>query len=290
MKKYIRLGELLVDFRNYDSISQTDLAGLLNVDIRTVIRWEKDETLIKPDKEEELVETTFIPYQVIRNLNASIAIPTYYDFRLRKYSLSERSTKLPNADWFRDQMEITTNQIRRISHDSDIDNILKYHKTQYGTTKPISKVLIWEAVRLLPELNLVILDKAGFYSGHLVTFPLKFEAYEKLRTREIDEGQLTNEDFIDPTKEAVQVFHAFDITADCNENSFYILAPMLKYLNDLNPKSYIYSAITSRQDNYEVSKNLGLSIVWEDNSDNEFSTGVPFRFQEGEFSNFLNKE
>jgi transcriptional regulator with XRE-family HTH domain len=286
MKKYIRLGELLVDFRRFRQLSQSDLAALLNVDIRTVIRWEKDETLIKAEKEEELVEVTFIPYQVIRNLNASIAIPTYYDFRLRKYSLSERSIELPKAEWFRDQMEISTDRIRKIEHKADIDLILKYHKTQYGTSKIIHHALIHEAVRLLPGLNLVMIDKAGFYCGHVVVFPLKITAYEKLKKREIDEGQLTTKDFADPGKEHVKHYHLFDISADCNENSYYILAAMLKYFKGLIDSTYTYSVITARYDNYETSKKMGLSIVWECQS-SALSTGVPFRFQEGNFSDFL---
>ncbi len=61
MKKYSSLGQLLLDYRKVYAVSQIDLAAQFGVDIRTIIRWEKNETLLKPDKEEEMVDITFIP-------------------------------------------------------------------------------------------------------------------------------------------------------------------------------------------------------------------------------------
>jgi len=290
MKRYTSFGELLVDYRDYNQISQADLAAVLNIDVRTVIRWEKNETMIKSDKEEELVEITFIPYQVIHNLNASVVIPTYYDFNIRKYALSEISGDLPDADWFKDQINVTTKRIRPIQYESDTDNILKYTKFQYSTSKPISRDLIWEATRILPEINLVIMDGNGFYSGHIVIFPIQFNTYQKLKTRKMDEGQLTIRDLVDPRNEEKPVFHGFDITADCNENLYYIVSALLKYFEKLATVEYIYSAITSRYDTFEICKKIGLNIVWEDKT-MQTSQGLkaPLRFQEGNFSAFLHK-
>ena len=87
MKKYNSLGQLFIDYRAFNNMSQADFANLVEVDVRTVQRWEKDVTLIKSEKEEDIVMETLLPYQMIRNLNATISIPTYYDFKLRKYSL-----------------------------------------------------------------------------------------------------------------------------------------------------------------------------------------------------------
>ena len=88
MKKYNSIGELLADFRKLNKISQAEFASRLNVDIRTVQRWENGTTLIKSEKEDEIVKETILPYQLVRNLNAVVPIPTFYDFSLRKYSLS----------------------------------------------------------------------------------------------------------------------------------------------------------------------------------------------------------
>ena len=83
MKKYSTIGELLIDYRKINQQSQADFAASLNVDIRTVQRWENGSTLIKPDKEEDIVNETLLPYQLVRNLNANVPISTYYDFSLR---------------------------------------------------------------------------------------------------------------------------------------------------------------------------------------------------------------
>ena len=64
MKKYNSLGELLIDFRKENDLSQSDFAAQMNVDVRTVQRWEKDETLIKPEKEKALADDTLLPYHV----------------------------------------------------------------------------------------------------------------------------------------------------------------------------------------------------------------------------------
>ena len=63
MKKYSSIGELLIDYRTLNNISQIDLASKFDLDIRTIQRWEKNITLLKADKEEEMVDITFIPYQ-----------------------------------------------------------------------------------------------------------------------------------------------------------------------------------------------------------------------------------
>lgn len=290
MKSYTSLGELLLDYRNFNDVSQLDFATMLDVDIRTVIRWEKDETLIKSDKEEELVGITFIPYQVIRNLNASVAIPTLYDFTIRKYALSELSNELPDADWFKSNIDSTTKRIRPIQHESDIENILRYTNFQYSTSKPIDPSLIWEAVRLLPELNLYLEDDAGFYAGHSVIFPLHYESYLKLRDREIQEGDLTLSDLVDPKEVEKQVYHSFDITADCNENGHYIIGRIMKYFRDEQSGDYIYCALTSRYDSFELVKKMGLKIIWEDTTAQQAQhLKAPLRFQEGGFGKFLGK-
>jgi transcriptional regulator with XRE-family HTH domain len=288
LKKYTLLGELLVDYRKLNNISQAGFAAKMNVDIRTVIRWEANETLIKSEKEEELVEETFIPYQVIRNLNAMVAIPTYYDFRIRKYALAELSNKMPDAHWFKVQMNHTTKRMRRIAFDSDVDNILKYTQFEYKQAKPVSRELIKEALKRLPELNLIIFDHAGYYSGHSVILPINQTTFQKLKNREIVEGQLTENDLVDFRKEPVPVFHAFDLTADCNENMYYLIGTILRFFQEISHKNYLYSSITARYDSYEINEQIGMKIVWEDRQEQaDLSLPAPPRFYEGNFEAFL---
>jgi len=288
MKKYLSLGELLIDYRKLKKISQTDFAVKLDVDIRTVSRWEKDETLVKPEKEEELAEETFIPYQVVHNLNALVAIPTYYDFRIRKYSLAELSNELPDTEWLKDQIETPTKRVRTIELKTDIDSILRYVQFQHNQKRPLNRQLIVEAAKILPELNLIIVDDTGHYSGHCIVFPINKVTYKRLKDHEISETEISIYDLTDFKNEEKPIFHFYDITADCNENMFYIAGVVLKFFKELHNKDYTVSSITHRYDSYESNNHLGLRLIWEDKEAKDvFGENTQARFYEGDFKEFL---
>ena len=151
MKRYNTLGELLIDYRSLNNISQSDFAARMDVDIRTVQRWEKNITLLKSDKESELVEESFLPHQLIRNLNATNPIPTYYDFRIRKYSLSELTNDLPEIDWIKHKMDLTTEQLTPLDIDNDLPHILRYIEYQYEEHNIINQQVLKQAILLFQE-------------------------------------------------------------------------------------------------------------------------------------------
>lgn len=290
MKKYSTMGELLVDYRKISKISQADFGAKLRVDIRTIQRWENGSTLIKPEKEEDLVNETLLPYQLIRNLNASVPIPTYYNFSLRKYSLSKLTNKLPEVQWFKRNLNIATKRIRTLDYEADIDYIVRYMKYHKTITKSLREV-IRESVRLLPEMNLIITDDSGYYSGHSLIFPLKHEAYEKLKSRQINEQELTVHDLTAHRKLDRPIFFGFDITADSNDNNFYISSQLLRFVRDKPNQKYLFCSIPIRYDNLELSEQMGLRIIWEgEKGKNEHGLDVFPRFQEGNFRNFLSED
>jgi len=67
MKKYSSIGELLIDYRTLNNISQIELASKFDLDIRTIQRWEKNTPLLKEVRKGERVNTTFILNKVIQN-------------------------------------------------------------------------------------------------------------------------------------------------------------------------------------------------------------------------------
>lgn len=291
MKKYTSIGELLIDYRELSDVSQTDLASSFDVDVRTILRWEKNQTLLKPDKEEEMAAITFIPHQVIRNLNTSFAIPTYYDFDLRKYSLSTLSNPLPDINWIKESIDTVSNKIRPIETEKDINNIIRYTLAQKDSLKSISKIVIREAIRLLPELSLLVVDEQGNYAGHSLYFPLSLEAYQQIKNQELMEKDITTDHLVNYKDQSPPVFYCHSITADCNENFFFIIGAVLKFYRD-SPldKNYIYAIITSRYDSYEMNKDLGVQLIWEDVIQQEnLNLKVPPRLYEGSFNGFLNK-
>ncbi len=291
MKKYSSIGELLIDYRELNNISQSDIASKFDVDIRTILRWEKNQTLLKSEKEEEISNITFIPHQVVRNLNTTNPIHTYYDFGLRKYSLSPLFKNLPKASWIKESMDNSNNKIRPIQTEEDIDSIIRYTLLQNDTLKTISKQLIREAARIFPELNLIVIDELGNYAGHSLYFPLSLKTYQKIKNQRIMENDLTINDLVNYKMQSPPVFYCHSITADCNENFFVIIGAVLKFYRDTPlDKNYIYALITSRHDSYEMSKGLGVNLIWEDFKQQEkLNLKVPPRLYEGNFNRFLNK-
>lgn len=288
MKKYTSLGSILKDYRTHRNISQSELASELNVDIRSVIRWEKNETLLNSEKEEALAHATFIPYQVIRNLNTGNPIATFYDFDLRKYSLSAISSELPDANWIGSKIDVPTSRLKHIETKEDIDNVIRFTKLQKNPLKNVDRELIAEAARQFPDLNLIILDQSGNYSGHSVYFSLRMETYNKIKDRSIQETDLKRKDLVNYTTQETPVFYCHSITADSNENFFYIIGAVLKFYRDIAPKNYLYALLTSRYDSRDMSHQLHIKTIWEDHEikDKYGLIDVP-RLVEGDFKLFF---
>lgn len=59
------------------------------------------------------------------------------------------------------------------------------------------------------------------------------------------------------------VFYCYRITADCNENSLYIIGALLKFYRDTPLDQYLYALLTFRQDSHSLSKQLGVKMIRE---------------------------
>jgi transcriptional regulator with XRE-family HTH domain len=263
MKKYKSIGELLFDYRTENQLSQIDFSSEINVDIRTVQRWEKDITLIKPDKEMEIAEATLLPYQLIRNLNAAIPIPTYYDFRIRKYSLTELNNDLPEASWLKDRMDEFSGRTRTIDPENDMDILKRDLKIQKFNQLPLSKSLMKRATQVLPELNLIIMDKFHNYSGHCIVLPISDNTFKRLKEKKMTVTEITSNDLVNYKTQEKPVFFNYDITADCNDNVFYLSHQYLKFFSDMQERPYEFCAHTMRYDTYELNEQIGLQLLWE---------------------------
>ena len=283
MKKYCSLSELLIDYRQIHNVSQLDLAALLDVDVRTVIRWEKNETLIKADKEKDVVVALNIPYQVIRNLNTEQAIPLYCDLEKRTYSHSALMIRADNAAWYKSDLPVEDDRIRSIHEDSDTAFVNEIQRMDHNL-KPVNAELIKEAARILPELNMVLLDQSDFYAGHIVILPLKLASYQKIRDREMGEGSLSLADLTFSLSEVPLVFYFYSIYADSLPNSYYLVNHMLAYFKENKFRHYIFAGTTYRKPQVNYFKEMGLQIIWEDGH-KEDAHGATF--MEGNLDMFL---
>jgi len=289
MKKYYTLGELLTDYRIHSNISQLDFAARLGVDPRSVQRWEKDHTLIKPEKEEDLVMETLFPYQLVRNLNAPVPIPTHYDFIIRKYALNDIDCETPDAEFFKDQLYRDTDRIRSMVFNQDFHYLQRYMEIYKPLPGNLVKV-IQESIVRLPEINNIIIDESGYYAGHCVVFPISMEAYEKIKTRKMTEFDLVVEDLVDYKTQDKPIFYSLDVSADCNVNWYLIVNRMIRFLEDLPNQNYLLCSCPFRLDSIALIKQAGLDIIWEGQTQvNNLGEKYRTRFQEGNFHNFMVK-
>ncbi len=262
MKKYDTLGDLLTDYRKYNGLSQADLGELLDVDMRTISRWENNDTLIKPEKEKEFVEKLLIPYQVIRNLNSDNPIAIYYDLKMRTYSFTAIMKKPLSASWYKTDIPFETDRIKLISNESDIQFVEDIQEMNKNP-KPINPALIREAAKILPELNIILQDQSGFYAGHMTILPLKYDAYLKLREQEISEGSLAITDLSSSFIHKPLVFYYYSIYADSLDNTYYLVNRLLAYFKEKQFKDYIFSGISYREKKVKILQEMGLKIIWE---------------------------
>lgn len=263
MKKYTSLGELIKDYREVYGISQADLAIKVGADIRTIQRWEKDETNIKLEKELDFVRATLLPYQLVRNLNAQDAIATYYDFKIRKYSLSTLTNDFPDAYSLKYKLVDATDRIRTIDVEEDLDYIMEYLHLPEGKRRKAYNI-ISKVITLLPELNLIINDQYGNYSGHSIYLPISLADFNKIKNKEIDINDLEVSDLVNPKSQKIPVFLNYDSTADCNDNIYYLLNRGFQFFKNIENQDYIYCAYNNRYDITEFRKQAGIEVVWTD--------------------------
>ncbi len=284
MKKYTTLAELLIDYRDYHNLSQINLAAILEVDARTVSRWERNESLVKPDKEEDFVEKLFIPYQVVHNLNSETPLAVYYDIKTRTYSLTAIMTRPTGAMWYKTDFPVEDERISLLSRDTDVEFVADIQEMSKNP-KPIQDGLIKMAAQLLPELNLVLHDQSGFYAGHITVLPLKYPAYEKIRKREMNENQLSPADLAGSLTGKPLVFYFYSLYADSLANSYYLMNRLLSYFKEHKFKNYLFAGITYRKLQMEIFREMGLKIIWQDEP--KEGQGIGATLLEGDFDRFL---
>jgi len=135
---------------------------------------------------------------------------------------------------------------------------------------------------------MIIHDQSGYYSGHCVYFPISQETYQKIRNKDMDENQLRSQDLVNYKTQDCPVFYCHSITADCNENFFYIIGAVLKFYRDTPLNTYLYALLTSRYDSHSMSAQLGVKTVWKDELIKEKYNLIDApRLVEGTFDEFL---
>lgn len=284
MKKYHTLGELLVDFRKNRNLTQIDFAAMLDVDVRTVIRWEKNESLIKTEKERILIENLGIPHQVIRNLNTDRPISVYFDFKRWLYSLTLLSGMVKSSKEFKTEHEFETSRIETLKDEKDFEFITYIQKNQKNCT-PLRKEVIETAARILPEINLVIRDQSGYHGGHISILPLKYEVYEAIRDQKMKENELRVQHLSSYMDDDPKVFYFYSIYSNSLDNTYYLINKMLFYFKKLVEVNYIFAGVTFQELKVERFKEMGFQVLWQKEVENHPEWTASFL--SGNFNKFL---
>ena len=284
MKKYQTFGTLLADYRQFYDLSLIELSAKLDVDVRTVTRWEKDESFVKADKEKDIVEVLNIPHQVVRNLNTDNPIAVYYDMKLRTYSLSSLLANPIGAAWYKSELPREDELIHSIANDSDVKFVTDIQEMN-NNPKPIQAELVKEASKILPDLNLMLTDQSGYYAGHISILPLKYTSYKMIREREMDEGALRCIDLSSDLTAEPMVFYFYSLYADSLENSYHLMNRMLSYFSEKKFKDYLFAGITFRKSKVDLLREMGIKIIWEDKKAE--GAKVNSTFMEGDLDMFL---
>ncbi len=132
---------------------------------------------------------------------------------MRKYSFTEISIGLPNVESYKEHLKLVSPSVHRIKDDSEshIDEIIKYQINLLKTHKPVTKTLIKEAAKQLPELNLTLYDNAGFYAGHCVVLPIPKTIHHKLKNRTLHESAIKPTDLVNYKTNDKTVFFAYSV-------------------------------------------------------------------------------
>ena len=131
-------------------------------------------------------------------------------------------------------------------------------------------------------------DTAGFYAGHCSVFPIEYSFYERLKNKDLVEGDINFSDLVNYSSVEMPVFYIYSVYADSNDNFYYIVAALLNFFNKNKDFNYLFCGLIVRSDGIKLMTEMGLKKVWEDYQEQkENDLEAPPTFIEGKLNDFL---
>ncbi len=248
--------ELLKEYRTANQLTQEDLAEKLEVDVRSIARWEKGLTSFSRDKEASFAESLSIPFQVVRNLNSDPPFATYYDIARRTYANSAIGSVVMHASFFIDEFPKEDENLRTISHPKEIEVILN-HRKEVSQTEVIDAEVLKTAAQLLPELNLVALDHSSFFAGHLCILPLTQQSMQKLINQELKPWEIKTHHLESKMAQPNQFF-VYSTYADSIASAYYVMHRLFAYFKEKQFPNYTVCCVAETEENVKLWKQTGL--------------------------------
>jgi hypothetical protein len=271
MIRYESIGQLLNDYQILYSYSQVQMSELLNVDERTFRRWKKNENIITDGNIKDIAEKTGISFEVLFRLNHDY--PTLYDMETNRYTQCFFNKEYVNKKIIQNELFNSNEEgkIIKIRNKKNINHIFRFNfpKTHYDINK--AKYLIEYTSEILPELNLIINDPIGFYSGHVICFPLSLNTFEKMLTKSIKEFEITKDLLLVPPWKEPLCLHFFSFYATCSTYVYCLIKRLIYYLHLNYPKNIDPETILSKysisKDGIELCKKLDFEVQYHDHED-----------------------
>lgn len=276
---YKTLGLLIKDYRQWQKLSQDEFAELIKVSVRQLRRWEAGLSHASIENLQDIAKATGIPMEACIALNADN--PLWYSLEKRRfaYSLIEvdliRVNDLLKGHRQSDKGIPIKNE--EIITDKHIDMILSYHRDSYGTKKPLSKNVFMKAIRILPDMNLIIFDQWGLMVGYVVCLPMRMDMYKELIRQKILEDYLVTEKISDISGLHEGVFFHYSIFSASLSVAYPMIVNNLRYLSKMKQKEgYIAAFHTATVKGKEFFCDLGMRTVWNAGNGGEIlSDSVP---------------
>ncbi|MBU3948040.1 MAG: helix-turn-helix domain-containing protein [Proteobacteria bacterium] len=263
-KLYKSLGSLIREYRQWRGISQEAFAESIRISVRELQNWEANSRRVRIENLHDLSEFAGIPMQVLVALNADQ--PIWYSLRKRffMYSLIEKaqcsSYELFDSNENREDQTIL--ETVPITTEKQINMILSCHSDLYGTKRSLRKDVIKAAIKIIPDLNIIINDYWGHYVGHRITLPFKMDIYQALKTQKTIEDYLTGEMISDIIALGEGVFLVYStfvaniITSSLLSNATQTLSKQIK-----RKDRYVFVTHTVTRESEIILKNLGMTFV-----------------------------
>lgn len=287
LTSYSNLGALLSSYRDKFRIKQAALAGEIDVDPKTLSRWENQNNLSQENLL-RLAKRTLFPFELLVRL--AHGIPTLYNITSHRMAYSTFDTDFINRKLLQEELfnAGADDNIEITRASESLDDVLKQKRQIYSKDRWVPNEVLAQASRLAASLNLVARGHHGTYVGHLFTLPLKKAAHNALRTQERHEGDIRSVDLISPDNPDLGTLHIYSFHASTSHVAYAILQHLVRALmldwEHLVECDCSLTRYPVTEDGLELSIKMGLRQVFPDPREHtRFKTEIIPEFREGRF-------
>jgi transcriptional regulator with XRE-family HTH domain len=265
MRQYEGFQALMTDYRESKNQSQGALARKLGISERTFGRWERGDGGFGRSELLNLARVTRIPVEVL--LRLSFGYPTLYNVRTHRYATCSFDHDFVNETVLRERLLSSAweGQVHSLGPDSEYsETVATFFRPVFPNALHSSQATIRTAADMAPNLNLIVLDPFEVYSGHIMCFPLRDQAYDDLVSEKMREADIAPEHLEPLSRTGSAHLHLYGVFATYSTHMYSLMRRLVVNLvlrgspGDLEDTTI--SVFTASSDGKEVATKLGLEM------------------------------